>query len=44
VVSVAGTQASHVLSSFAKANGLVDVSPKTTLPAGETVMVRLWEP
>jgi molybdopterin molybdotransferase len=43
VVAEAGTQASHVLSSFAKANGLVDVSPKTTLPAGETVMVRLWE-
>ena len=38
-----GTQASHVLSSFASANGLVDVAPQTTLAAGTTVPVLRWE-
>jgi molybdopterin molybdotransferase len=42
-VSSAGTQASHVLSSFAKANGLLDVPPKTNLPAGASVSVQVWE-
>jgi molybdopterin molybdotransferase len=34
-----GVQASHVLSSLAKANGLVDVPPDTTWPAGTKVQV-----
>lgn len=38
-VSSAGTQASHMLHSLAAANGLVDVPPATTLPAGGTVRV-----
>lgn len=39
----AGTQASHVLSSLARANGLLDVAPETTLPAGAPVRVLQWE-
>lgn len=39
----AGVQASHVMSSLAAANGLVDVSPKTSLPAGTRVQVLQWE-
>jgi molybdopterin molybdotransferase len=39
----AGTQASHSLASLARANGLVDVPPHTTLPAGATVAVLRWE-
>lgn len=35
----AGTQASHVLSSFARAHGLVDVPAGTTIPAGTPVSV-----
>jgi molybdopterin molybdotransferase len=35
----AGTQASHLLSSLASANGLVDVPPNCTLAAGTTVRV-----
>jgi molybdopterin molybdotransferase len=38
-VSSAGTQASHTLSSLAQADGLVDVPPKTTLPAATRVVV-----
>ena len=36
-VHSAGPQASHILHSLAAANGLVDVPPKTTLPAGGVV-------
>lgn len=43
LVRSAGIQASHVLSSLAAANGLLDVAPKTELPAGATVRVRRWE-
>jgi len=39
----AGIQASHVLSSLATANGLVDVPPDVTLPAGTTVNVMRWD-
>jgi molybdopterin molybdotransferase len=42
-VSLAGNQGSHLLSSFAAAQGLVDVPPQTTLPIGAPVPVRLWE-
>jgi len=38
----AGVQASHALSSLAKANGLVDVAPATTLLAGTAVRVLRW--
>jgi len=38
-----GIQASHVLSSLATANGLVDVPADTTLPAGSAVTVLRWE-
>lgn len=37
-----GRQASHMLSSLAAANGLVDVPPKTTLAAGTPVSVLLF--
>jgi len=37
-----GAQASHLLSSIAKANGLVDVPPQTTFPSGATVIVLRW--
>jgi len=39
----AGTQASHILSSFAAANGLVDIPPRTILAAGTTVEVLRWD-
>jgi len=39
----AGVQASHILSSLARANGLVDVPPQTTLKAGAAVQVLRWE-
>jgi molybdopterin molybdotransferase len=39
----AGAQASHLLSSFANAGGLVDVPPHTTLPVGAGVTVKVWE-
>jgi molybdopterin molybdotransferase len=42
-VSSAGTQASHILSSLALADGLVDVPPQSTLPAGSNVQVLRWE-
>jgi len=38
-VHATGTQASHVLTSLAKANGLVDVPPRTTFNAQTTVTV-----
>lgn len=38
-----GTQASHILSSLATAQGLVDVPPATTLAAGTEVEVLRWE-
>ena len=38
-VRSAGTQASHILSAFAKANGLVEVPPQTTFALGTTVSV-----
>jgi len=42
-VSSAGTQASHMLSSLATANGLLDVPPKTSLPAGASISVLRWD-
>jgi len=39
----AGAQESHVLGSLATARGLVDVPPQTSLPAGTSVLVRVWE-
>ncbi|HEY3862199.1 MAG TPA: gephyrin-like molybdotransferase Glp [Verrucomicrobiae bacterium] len=39
----AGPQASHILSAMARAHGLVDVPPKATLAAGETVSVIPFE-
>ena len=39
----AGVQASHVLSSMAAANGLVDVPANSTSAAGATVPVLRWE-
>lgn len=38
-VRSSGSQASHLLGSLAMANGLVDVPPNTTLPAGSRVSV-----
>ena len=42
-VRSAGVQASHMLSSMARANGLVDVPPNTTLTEGSAVTVLRWE-
>lgn len=42
-VRSAGGQDSHVLSSLANANGLLDVPPGTTLEAGSEVSVLRWE-
>jgi molybdopterin molybdotransferase len=42
-VRLAGTQASHVMSSMAGANGLVDVPPNSTLEKGRWVQVLRWE-
>ncbi len=38
-VCLTGVQASHVLSSLARANGVMDVPPETTLPSGTMVTV-----
>ena len=38
-----GLQASHILSSLAQANGLVDVPPQTSLASGAMVRVLRWE-
>jgi molybdopterin molybdotransferase len=42
-VRSAGTQASHLLSSLAAANGLVDLLPETTFAVGTFVPVLRWE-
>jgi len=42
-VRSAGFQSSHILSSLAKANGLVDVPARTALRAGAIVSVLQWE-
>jgi molybdopterin molybdotransferase len=42
-VRSAGTQASHVLSALALAEGLVDVPPNAILAEGTTVQVLRWE-
>jgi molybdopterin molybdotransferase len=42
-VHSAGAQASHILTSLAEANGLVDVPAQTTLAAGSTAPVLRWE-
>ncbi len=39
----AGTQASHILSSLASANAMIDVPPKTDLAAGTCVQSLRWE-
>jgi molybdopterin molybdotransferase len=39
-VVAAGSQASHLLLSFAAANGLVDIPPESSLAAGSSVAVR----
>ena len=38
-----GAQASHILSSLAQANGLVDLPPGKTFPAGTMVEVMRWD-
>ena len=38
-----GMQASHRLSSLGEANGLVDVPPDATYPAGATVSILHWD-
>ena len=38
-----GAQASHLLSSVAQANGLVDVPPRTTYASGTAVIVLRWD-
>lgn len=43
-VRLAGIQASHILSSLACSNGLVDVPPGAAWSAGEKVSVLRWEP
>jgi molybdopterin molybdotransferase len=42
-VRSAGIQASHILSSVAGANGLVEIPARTTFSAGATVSVLRWE-
>ena len=42
-VRSAGAQASHALSSLARANGLVSLPPETTLPTGAIVQVMRWD-
>ena len=42
-VRSSGIQASHILSSLASANGLVDVPPKTELSEGTNVEVLRWD-
>jgi molybdopterin molybdotransferase len=42
-VRSAGIQASHILSSLAAAQGLVEVPPKTTFSAGANVKILRWE-
>jgi len=42
-VHSAGVQASHMLSSLASANGLLDVPADTTLPSGHAVNILHWD-
>jgi molybdopterin molybdotransferase len=42
-VRSAGAQASHILNSLAAANGLLDLPPQSSLPAGAAVQVLNWE-
>ena len=42
-VKPSGMQASHALGALAQANGLVDVPPHTTWPAGTPVAVHRWQ-
>ncbi len=42
-VRSAGQQGSHVIHSLAAANGLVDIAPRISLPAGVTVQVMRWD-
>lgn len=42
-VRSAGVQNSHILTSLAPANGLVDLPPQTTFAAGQMVKVMRWE-
>ncbi len=42
-VRPSGIQASHIMSSLANANGLIDVPAKTNLEAGALVRVLLWD-
>jgi molybdopterin molybdotransferase len=42
-VRSAGIQASHILSSAAVANGLVDMPPRATFSTGDAVQVLRWE-
>jgi molybdopterin molybdotransferase len=42
-VRPSGSQGSHLLGAAAKSDGLVDVPPHTTFPAGVTVPVLRWE-
>jgi molybdopterin molybdotransferase len=42
-VRLAGAQGSHVLSSLAGANGLVEVPPQTSIPIGTAVSVITWD-
>ena len=42
-VRSAGLQASHALASLAVANGLLDIPPKTSWPAGRAVQVMRWD-
>lgn len=42
LIRSAGGQGSHQIGSLADAEGLVDIPPKTTLPAGSQVSMLLW--
>lgn len=42
-VTLAGEQASHMLGSMGKTNGLVDLAPGAVIPAGSPVLVRTWD-
>jgi len=43
MVRCSGLQASHVLSSLARANGLVDLAPENSISAGTLVPVLRWD-
>jgi molybdopterin molybdotransferase len=42
-VRLAGAQGSHLFSSLANANGLVELPPQASLPVGSTVSVITWD-